>query len=484
MSKMTARLRRGVTGGAPLYPLLILFGLNAVDQADQRTFALLAPNIRNHFGLDNGEFLLIVALGLVLGLLMSIPFGFAADRVRRLPIVIGGAIAFGVFSMLTGLATTVWVLVIARAGSSFGTAVSNPTHNSLLADYYDIPVRPKVYSVHRAALAVGACLGPLIAGLLTSWFSWRVPFIVLLVPTLIFVVLALFLREPIRGHFERTAMGADVDTVATEVAAPSYAESWRVCWNIGTLRRIFYALPFLAVAFIGLEIFGSLFYEQVFHLNARDRGYVFALVAPAQLIGLLLTTRIITRLFVRSATLVPRFVAFVGVAVAVAWTAFALSPNLVVAVILNALVTGIVVLIVPPIFARRRSAASATRSRRCGSFPAWSSCRSSAASRTPGESAPGSSSWCRSSSSVPWSSRQPARRSRRTSSASGPRPRRSRKRSTNATRADRSCCSCGVCRSTTTACRCCSTWTSRWTRARSSRSSAPTVRASRPCSGR
>ena len=89
------------------------------------------------------------------------------------------AIAFGVFSMLTGFATTIWVLLIARAGAGFGTAVSTPTHNSLLADYYEIPDRPKVYSVHRAALAVGACLGPLIGGLLTSWFSWRVPFIVL-----------------------------------------------------------------------------------------------------------------------------------------------------------------------------------------------------------------------------------------------------------------------------------------------------------------
>ncbi len=173
----------------------------------------------------------------------------------------------------------------------------------------------------------------------------------LLAPTLLFVALAFWLREPVRGHFEREAMGADAETIATEVAAPSYAESWRVCWNVGTLRRIFYALPFLAVAFIGLEIFGSLFYEQVFHLNARDRGYVFALVAPAQLIGLLLTTRIITRLFVKSATLVPRFIAGVGVAVAVLWTLFALSPNLVIAVILNAAVTGVVVLIVPPIFA-------------------------------------------------------------------------------------------------------------------------------------
>ena len=69
---------------------------------------LLAPNIRDHFDLDNGEFLAHRRpWASSLGLLLSIPFGFAADRVKRLPIVIGGAVAFGVFSMLTGLATTV-----------------------------------------------------------------------------------------------------------------------------------------------------------------------------------------------------------------------------------------------------------------------------------------------------------------------------------------------------------------------------------------
>jgi len=95
-----------VTGGAALFPLVVLFGLNAVDAADQRIFALLAPNIRDYFNLDNSGFLALVALGLVLGLLLSIPFGFAADRVPRLPIAIGGAIVFGIASLFTGLATS------------------------------------------------------------------------------------------------------------------------------------------------------------------------------------------------------------------------------------------------------------------------------------------------------------------------------------------------------------------------------------------
>ena len=34
---------QALSGGAPLYPLIVLFGLNAVDQLDQRTFASCSP---------------------------------------------------------------------------------------------------------------------------------------------------------------------------------------------------------------------------------------------------------------------------------------------------------------------------------------------------------------------------------------------------------------------------------------------------------
>jgi hypothetical protein len=54
-----------------------------------------------------------------------------------------------VFSIMTGLAPTLLALGIARAGSGLGRAVNEPVHNSLLADYYDIPVRP---GVRRAPL--------------------------------------------------------------------------------------------------------------------------------------------------------------------------------------------------------------------------------------------------------------------------------------------------------------------------------------------
>ena len=42
-----------VAGDGPLYALLILFGLNAVDELDRTAFGILAPEIREEFGLGS-----------------------------------------------------------------------------------------------------------------------------------------------------------------------------------------------------------------------------------------------------------------------------------------------------------------------------------------------------------------------------------------------------------------------------------------------
>ena len=46
---------RGVCGGESAFPLVVLFGLNAVDELDRTAFGILLPNIRDEFGLDNTE---------------------------------------------------------------------------------------------------------------------------------------------------------------------------------------------------------------------------------------------------------------------------------------------------------------------------------------------------------------------------------------------------------------------------------------------
>ncbi|MGQ0805631.1 MAG: MFS transporter [Actinomycetota bacterium] len=340
----------GITGGAAFFPLFVLFGLNAVDELDRYAFGLLLPEIRDHFGLSNQGILTVVALSFIAALVLALPIGFYSDRLKRTRIAVIGAIGWGVFSVMTGLAVTVVMLSLARVGSGLGRAVNEPVHNSLIADYYDIPVRPKVYSVHRAANSVGQFLGPFLGGLLAYFMGWRAPFIIFGIPTAIFVLLALRLREPVRGGFEREAMGASAEAIATEEQPPSWAESWRIVWQVRTLRRLFFSLPFLAVAIVGLLTLGSLFYEEVFGLNEVQRGLIAGAVEPAQIVGFMIGIPIATRLLARDPGLVLKFLAVVATFVAVVWVGFSQAPNLPFAIATNVVMSAAIGLLAPGIY--------------------------------------------------------------------------------------------------------------------------------------
>jgi ABC-type branched-subunit amino acid transport system ATPase component len=340
---------RDICGGEAAFPLVVLFGLNAVDELDRTAFAILLPNIRDEFHLDNTKVLGLVALVSVAALALQVPIAQYADRARRVPLVIGGAVVWALFSGLTGLATGVIVLGIARSGSAIGKAVIDPTHNSLLADYYPIKSRSRVFSTHRAANAVGSFVGPLTAGLLAYAFGWRAPFLVFVIPTMVFAVIALRLREPVRGRWERQAMGASDEVIATEETVPSFAESWRTVQKIESLRRIWWSLPFLATALIGFVALASLLYEQEFGLDDRARGIASAIAEPFQLVGLVVGSRIITRRFLGDIRGLIRFLAKVAIATSIAAIAFATAPNIVVAVAANSVISASLAMLGPGI---------------------------------------------------------------------------------------------------------------------------------------
>jgi ABC-type branched-subunit amino acid transport system ATPase component/predicted MFS family arabinose efflux permease len=340
-----------LVGDGPVYPLLILFGLNAVDELDRTGFGILLPEIRDAFDLDLQGILTLIAVVGVGSLAMQVPIAYLADRRSRVHITLIGAALWAVFSFATGLAFTVWALVVFRIGSGIGRAVVEPTHNSLLADYYAPEVRPRVYSFHRAANSVGQFLGPLLAGLIAFSFGWRWPFFVFAIPTFVLVILGLRMREPIRGAQERRAMGASDAVVATAEEPPSYAEAWRMMWKITSLRRIWYSMPFLAISFVGFVSLAALLYEDVFGLDERARGFIAASVEPMQIIGLIIGARVATRLLARDPGLALKFQAGVAFVVGGLFVLFALAPNIYVAVVLNALITMVLAVLLPGILA-------------------------------------------------------------------------------------------------------------------------------------
>jgi MFS family permease len=359
-----------ITLGAPVFPLAVLFGLNAVDELDRAAFAVLLPDIRDHFGLGDAAALALVGATTIAIVLVELPLSLLADRKNRVRMTTIGAALWSFFSVGTGLAASVPVLVAMRIGAGGGKAVVTPTHSSLLADYYPPAARVKVFSAHRLASSAGQIAGPVLAGLLAAVLGWRAPFVLFALPTVILVAGALRLREPVRGAHERRAVGADEATAGLEEAPEGPLATMRVLARVRSVRRIWVAAPFLGIALFGVPSLLSLVYDDVFGLSAAQRGMVAAGVEPLQIVGVILAMPVVARLAGERPGFLLRFVALVGVADGVLLVVLAYAPHVGVAIGAHAILAAsigtlapaflaLVSLIAPP---RVRSAAFSTMS--------------------------------------------------------------------------------------------------------------------------
>jgi branched-chain amino acid transport system ATP-binding protein len=345
---------RQLGGGASLFPLGVLAAIQLLDQATQSAFNILTPNVRDAFHLTNAGVLLIVAIAGAAGLACTLPVAVLADRMNRVRIALIGALIGAAFSIGVGLANSVVLVTVMLVGVYMGQAVIFPTHNSLLADYYPVPARPRVYSAHRGGYAIGVIAGVLIGAGLATLFSWRVPFVVFAVPIIIVVLIGTRLHEPTRGRHEQLELSEQLvaselgqpaplgDTTTPAVLdapaepPPSLGEAWRTVWKVSALRRIFVALPFLAASIAGFASLASLQYQQTFHLDALQRAYLTAPVEVFDLIGLAVGATIATRLARRDVGLVFRMLAVASLVAGGFAVLFALAPNVPIAFIGNA----------------------------------------------------------------------------------------------------------------------------------------------------
>jgi branched-chain amino acid transport system ATP-binding protein len=167
-------------------------------------------------------------------------------------------------------------------------------------------------------------------------------------------------------------MGVSEEAVLTEEAPPSFAEGWRMVSKIESLRRIWYAMPFLAAGLVGYVSLAALLYEEVFGLDERARGFVAAGTEPFQLVGLIIGARIATRVIGADPGKVVRFVAVAAVAAGALALAFAFTPWLWLGILINGALTASLACLLPGILAAG-SLAIPARARSIGfsAFSLW-----------------------------------------------------------------------------------------------------------------
>jgi len=293
--EVTLRETLGRWGTAPL---AVLFALNVVDELDRIALTVLAPNLRDAFGLSTTALVGIANLGSVMTLVAAMPVAVLAERRNRARIAAVTGVVWSVFAALTGLVTNAAQLGLARVGAGIGKASVEPVHSSLLADAYPVAARGRVFAAHQLANPVAVVLGPLLVGgivLALPGDGWRAGFLVPAVLSLLAALAAFRLREPARGRFERGH--ADDTAPPVDVPAVTLAASMRRLLQIRTLRSMYFGLGILGFALFGAGSILSLFLEQHHGLGEGGRALVFAVLGVGGLVGMPIGGTVGDRLF-------------------------------------------------------------------------------------------------------------------------------------------------------------------------------------------
>jgi MFS family permease len=140
---------------------------------DVNGVGMLLPAIQEEFDVANGMVSWVVnASALTMGALMM-PVGRIAPRLGNGRLVLIGVGIFTLASVVAGAAQSYDMLLAGRVGQGFGGVLTFATSLAVISSVFDEARRPAAVGAWGAVNGVGAALGPLVSGAMTSFWSWR-----------------------------------------------------------------------------------------------------------------------------------------------------------------------------------------------------------------------------------------------------------------------------------------------------------------------
>lgn len=273
--------------GVHIGAMLALVSLFAA--MDRFNMAVLLVPIQKEFGASD------TAMGMLAGTAFSIVYAVAALPLarfadvgcRRLLLSLSVAV-WSATTALCAVASSFWMLLLVRIGVAAGEAGYGPATHSMIGDIYPRNRRGLAMALMQVGSGLGAGAGAVYAGSIADAYGWRVAFLAMGVPGLLFALLLHFtVREPMRGAFDSAPPGP----------MPSTMESLVHIFSVPTIRRLVCAKIALNMAAGALLTWLPTFFMRVHHLSASEMsaGYGFGLSVGtplAALFGGMLTDRL------------------------------------------------------------------------------------------------------------------------------------------------------------------------------------------------
>ncbi|MFJ8249276.1 MFS transporter [Streptomyces sp. NPDC094466] len=186
---------------------------------------------------------------LIAGFLLTM--GTLGDRIGRRRLLMIGAAAFGIVSVLAAWSTSAELLIVARAALGIAGATLMPSTLALISNMFaDQRQRSLAIGVWATSFALGMALGPVVGGVMLDHFWWGSVFLLAVPVAIVLLVAAPVLipeyRAPRSGRFDLLGVALSLTAILPVVyAVKRFAEDG-------------FDVPTIAAALIG-AVFAVLF---------------------------------------------------------------------------------------------------------------------------------------------------------------------------------------------------------------------------------
>ena len=214
----------------------------------------------------------------------QIIYGPISDALGRKPVLVA---AFGLFILATlacALATSVEMLIIARALQAFGAAGPIILARTMVRDLYHGPRAGREMSMMGTIMGITPIIAPILGGFLQVGLGWRSIFLTMAAGGIVLALLAA-LRLPETNNFRSR----------DHLSLAAILESYKIVLSHKAYRA--YA-ALLSLSYAGLFAFisaSSFVFQDVYGLDEIAFGITFGICSISFVLGTMMGTRIVTK---------------------------------------------------------------------------------------------------------------------------------------------------------------------------------------------
>ena len=286
-------IRKGLAMGGGATTFVVLLLLASLDKLQTAAITVLAPDMRDTFGVSDGTITFIAASSSAFVVFGAIPMGWAADRMKRVPIIGWSSVFFTFMVFLSGLAPNAFAFFWARFGVGIAKANTIPVHSSMLADTYPIGIRGRLGAIGGGSARLVAVLSPVLVGAVAVAANgpgevdgWRWAYYLFGIPVALLAIAAFFLKEPPRGQWEKIDVLGE-SFVEEDPLPVSLDAAFSRLMQIRTIKTVVVGFSALGFGLFTVPVLESLYLEERWNLDPLDHGITITVGGLFAVLGLL-----------------------------------------------------------------------------------------------------------------------------------------------------------------------------------------------------